>query len=618
MIDQEVPTSDMPEQGGAEPQAQAAPAQEEVPEHDLPAQAGEEVPHEDMPNAPGKYDSPMQTAIGATEAAARGATFGLSTLAETGLGLASKEDIKSREAALDPNVAIGAEMTGAVGSMLIPGVGEGWLLGKVAQVGIPIAKEANALAKVGRLALRGALETAGFAGGDELSDALLDKGHDAEAVASHIVGAGALGFLTGGIFGAGGHALEAIQNAKLGEYLDNFAIGLGAASKGEERVQALRQMHESFGAKVPKGIEDGLKFHAETSNKIGQAVADAASESIATATAGALGTVLGGPVGGMAGAGAAYTIAKKYLDPYAEKLASKVTPSLTKNVAVPIMLQAIKVGEHSGLSSALNYGTKAAKGVKMVNGAIEDLFNIGGKEALHAYEPDNDKLDKYMEQGGIDQQIDELKDTPPVPRQGLAEGGVVESKPIRSTGGVATLYPAQHQMLTATKGRVSQYLNSIRPSPPVGMMYDSEHKDADKERTYRSALSVANAPLSVVTHIKRGTVTPEHIRHLNSMYPELHDHLSKKITETMTKHKHDEEKRPSYKVRQGLAMFMGSPLDSTQTPMSIQAAQAVFVPKQSQQQQAPTKNKKNTSSLSKFSKDYQTASQSREARESKD
>lgn len=610
MADMEVPTSDLPESGSAEPQAQAAAQPQEVPQHDLPPVSGQEVPPEDHPIDPEKYSSTGQQVAGAAEAAARSATFGLSTPIEEKLGIASHEDIKGREAALDPMVAIGAETTGTIGSMLIPGVGEGWLLAKGAKLLLPIAKEANMVAKVGRLALRGAIEMGGFAAGDELSDALLDKGHDGTAVAGHIVGAGALGLLTGGLFGSGEHALDTIQNAKLGEYLDNVAIGLGAAAKGEEHVSAIGAMHDMLEQKIPKGVEHGIKLYGALSEHIAGKLVDAAS-----AVGGALLGHIGGVGGEALGAKMAYEAAKKWLEPYADKLASQ---TINKKVVTPVLLKALSTGEHMGITDALRHGTRAAKGVKMASDAVQDLFNVGGKEAAHAMERDNDKLDKYMEDGGIDQQIDELKDTPPVPRQGLAEGGAVEAKPIQSTGGVATMYPAQHQMLTATKGRVSQYLNSVRPSKPVGMMYDTEHKDATKERTYRSALSVANAPLSVITHVKNGTVTPEHIKHLSSMYPELHDHLSKKITETMVKHQHDEEKRPNYKVRQGLAMFMGSPLDSTMTPQSIQAAQATYIQQQPQQPQQGQKNKKDTGSLSKFSKDYQTASQSREQRESKD
>lgn len=585
-----------------------------------------EDPHpqsfDDMPEDGAQTQAPpltgMQKAAGIAEAAGRGASFGLSTLAETAMGV-PKEDIKAREAGLDPMTLIGAESAGAVGSMFIPGVGEGWLLGKagtaIAHAAFPLAKEANNLAKIGRVAIRGGIEMSGFAAGDELSDALLDKGHDAVAVVGHIVGAGAAGFLLGGALGVGGAKLEALQNQKYGEYLDNFAIGLGAASKGEERIAALRQMHADFGQEVPKGIENGIKFFNDMSKKISGKAVDLLAGAAGAAAAHTEGIT--GMVTGALGGGVGYEAAKKWLEPYADKLGSKISPVIAKNVATPIMLQALKLGDTVGITNAMNYGTKAARGTKMIQNAINHTLNLGGNEIAHAVEMENDKLNDYIQKGGINQQVDQLKREQPAP-QNFAEGGKVIPKPIESKGGVATMYPAQNQMLTTVKGRVSNYLTQLQPQEPPGMMFDTPHKDEAKERSYRSALSIANAPLSVLSHIKHGTVTLEHIQHLNGMYPELHDHLSKKITETLTKHQYDEEKRPNYKVRQGLAMFMGSPLDSTMTPQSIIAAQSVFAPKQPPQQPAPTKNKKGTASLGKFSKDYETPEQQRQSRATKD
>src|SRR6266404_3809367 len=80
-----------------------------------------EAPQTDM----SQYTTPGQKTLAATEAAAQGATFGLSNLAETGLGLTTEADIYNREQA-NPGLHAVAGITGTVGSMLVPGVGEGW------------------------------------------------------------------------------------------------------------------------------------------------------------------------------------------------------------------------------------------------------------------------------------------------------------------------------------------------------------------------------------------------------------------------------------------------------------------------------------------------------------
>lgn len=562
--------------------------------------------HEVVPDQ--SHSTPMQTGIAALEGAAKGATFGLSTKAEAMAGVDPKDIIARQQE--NPLVAIGSEAAGTIGSMFVPGVGEGWLLGKAAKLTIPLAKDASMLAKTGRLALRGAMETMGMASGDELSDAFLDKGHDATAVASHIAGSGALGLLTGGILAGKGNALEAIQNQNLGEYLDNFAIGLGSASEGGN-VDHLAQIYKDSGVSVPKGMLHGMKFYAETSDKIAKTVADTASHT-AGALGGAVAGSVAGPIGATIGTGIGYKMAEKYIDPTAERLASKYAPTITKKVAVPIMLQAIKLGEYSGLSNALNYGTKAAKGAQAINKSIDSLLKVGSSKSLdfEINEKDNEKLNKYIENGGIDQQMNEFQENP----NSYAEGGVVKAKPL-SSDGVSKLYPAQHMMVTSTKTRVSNYLNSIRPQPPMGQhVFDEEHKDKEKEKSYANALHMANQPLAVLQHVQDGTLDMDKMKHFVGMYPEVHDHLAKKITSRLVDHK-TEETKPSYKIRQGLSLFLGAPLESALTPQSIIAAQGTFAPKNQpqQQQQAQKKSKKGTAPLSKASKDYKTTTQEAES-----
>lgn len=553
-----------------------------------------------------KYNTPMQKAITGVEGAARGATFGLSTKAETALGI-DPEDIKGREKE-NPWVAASGEATGTIGSMLIPGVGEGWLLGKAAKAIVPMAENAHRVAKVGRLALRGMLETMGMATGDEISDAFLDKGHDAEGVASHIVGAGALGLLTGGVFGTGGQALEHMQNAKLGEYLDDFAIGLGSSA---EQNMAMEQLYEKSGLKVPTGLKHGAKFYEAATKQVEEQIKNAGSKATGIAAGAATGNLGSGYIG--------YKIAEKYLDPYAEKLASKAAPKVTKKVLIPILLKAIQTGDSVGLVNALNYGTKSAAGYNAIVKAIDSLFKVTGNKIIHEEsDVDNAKLNKYIEDGGIDQQIQELQDQTPE-TSAYAEGGEVTPRPIKTVGGMATLYPAQHMMTTAAKGRVSNYLNSIRPQPPMSKpILDKHYDDPIKKKSYERALSIANKPLSVLKHIQDGTILPEHVKHLNSMYPEVHDYLSKKITDRLVNHQKDETK-PSDRTVQGLSLFLGSALKSSLTPASIQAAQATFAPKQSagQQQQQMKKPKKGTGTLSDYSKSYETPDQSRNKRMSK-
>lgn len=568
-----------------------------------------------IPSTPlDKYKTPIQKGATAVESALSGASFGLSDLAETKLGIATPEEIKNRQNA-NPEVAVGSNIVGTLASMLVPGVGEGWVLTKAGKLLFPIAKEANAMAKVGRLALRGAIEGAGMASGNELSDAFLDKGHSAPAVVGHIVGSGALGMLTAGTTGAGKVGLEEMQNAKLGEYIDNFAIGLGKASSGISLPPGITPVEKQ----LPKAIEHGEKFYKGLQDIITRRIVDVPSTAIAGATA-AGAAKLATPVGlsgpaGLVGLRAGYKLAEKYVDPASEKLASKIAPVIAKKVAVPILLKAIQTGETTGLTQVLNYGTKAAKGANLVAEAMDSLFKTGSAGAMNygINELDREKLDQYIQNGGINQQIDQIRNEEPVgiaKRSQYAEGGEVKANPINSDTGLAKMYPDQHLMLTTAKGRVANYLTSIRPQPPVGFMFDDHYKDPVKKKNYESALDIAQQPLRVLQSIQNGTIQPSDIAHLKAMYPEVSDHLANKITNRLTQMQY-EKKKPPYKLLQGLSMFLGAPLDGTFSQPYIQAAQMTYIPQTNMRQQAPPK--KNTDKLGKSDKLHRTTSQMAEA-----
>jgi hypothetical protein len=82
-----------------------------------------------------------------------------------------------------------------------------------------------------------------------------------------------------------------------------------------------------------------------------------------------------------------------------------------------------------------------------------------------------------------------------------------------------------------------------------------------------------NDPISVLSHVKKGTLRNEHIETLGAVYPHLYDEMKKKVTEHM-----DPEKAKSlpYGTKVSLAKFMGQPMDASMTPQSIMSNQAAL------------------------------------------
>jgi hypothetical protein len=195
------------------------------------------------------------------------------------------------------------------------------------------------------------------------------------------------------------------------------------------------------------------------------------------------------------------------------------------------------------------------------------------------------------------------------------EGGQVEGKQqgAMAYSNFADSFPEQAMALQIARGRMSTYLRSLQPQQQgPSLSFDSPPDTREQKRTYEKALLIAAQPLSVFGHIAKGTLEPEHIQHLNAIYPEVSNQMQKKLTENIMLMQMKGEK-PSYKTRQGLSMLLGAPLSSEFIPANIQAAQSVFIPAEATQQPGakPTKLKQ---SLSKSAKSYMTDDQSRQFR----
>lgn len=263
------------------------------------------------------------------------------------------------------------------------------------------------------------------------------------------------------------------------------------------------------------------------------------------------------------------------------------------------------------------YGSSIKKGHKKIQDHADSLFSSKPID-----KPDTSKqmkeLNDWLSKGGVIDDIqkkmyEQNEQTPAM----LAKGGDVKAPP---EDRISVLHPSQNILLNDAKGRISQYLNSQKPVENTPKLaFDPEPDQRDQEKAYQKAKEIAVNPLSILHEIKEGTIEPIHVKHFNSMYPELNDSLQKKLTENISQAQLNKEK-PSYMARQGLSMLMGTPMSSEMTPQNIQAAQAVFQQQQSQPQpSAPAKgkSKKGTSSLSKSDQSFLTSNQALVSRSQK-
>lgn len=392
-----------------------------------------------------------------------------------------------------------------------------------------------------------------------------------------------------------GKGKGSLRASKLADYIE----------PAQKFLQKVDDLHTSLGVesatpKISTNVLDEM-LSGKTSN--GSKLADALFHlgpkvvgAGAGATAGyAIGEREGGTGGGIAGAALGAFGAYRASDLVGKYIEEGIGRKITK-AAVPAVLKLLSTGEVKGIPQIVNYAESMSNGAKNINNAVDNAFTIGGPKYLnHDFsEASREALKKYVAEGKFNQQLDNQKNEDKSqasvpPTEGFAHGGEVMApklvEPSKKPAGklvpknehISTVFPEQGMLLGAAKGRINNYLNQIRPQEVHAKRpFDDHMPDKVKEKSYHRALDIANKPLSVMDHIKNGTLEPEHVQHMNALYPELTNHLKKKISEKIVKAQMENEK-PPYKVRQSLSLFMGSALDSNLTPQNIMAAQATFM-----------------------------------------
>jgi hypothetical protein len=159
------------------------------------------------------------------------------------------------------------------------------------------------------------------------------------------------------------------------------------------------------------------------------------------------------------------------------------------------------------------------------------------------------------------------------------------------------------------------YLASIKPDTAQQGPLEPARQPSDVEiAKYNRALAIAEQPLMVIKHVKDGTITPDDIKTISTIYPALYDSMKEQIMEKLIDATHKKVTIP-YQTRLGLSLFLGQPLERSIAPNNIMSNQSLYQPVP----QAPQAPKSAPSSLkaSKLPNIYSTPEQLREQKKGK-
>ena len=174
-------------------------------------------------------------------------------------------------------------------------------------------------------------------------------------------------------------------------------------------------------------------------------------------------------------------------------------------------------------------------------------------------------------------------------------------------GDLGHYLPDHQQALGTLAQNAVGYLNSLRPNSQKMAPLDSKPVASQaSEMEFMRQLANAQQPMMLLQHIGQGTLLPQDLKTVNTIYPGYVQKVSQKLTSEML----NSGKNVPYGTRMSLSMLMGQPLDSTMTPQAIVAAQPV--PSQPPPQ-APHggKTKHSTSKLGGIAASAQTPGQAR-------
>lgn len=143
-----------------------------------------------------------------------------------------------------------------------------------------------------------------------------------------------------------------------------------------------------------------------------------------------------------------------------------------------------------------------------------------------------------------------------------------------NTEGIQEAAPSITQGLHSAMSNGVAFLNSKIPQASDQMPMAHDYQPSHGQKTqFGRYFDAVNDPISLLDHVKKGTLSAEHLEAAQSVHPQLLDEMRKKVIEHMDP---GSDKNLSYPVKMSLAKFLGQPLDGTMTPQSILSNQAAL------------------------------------------
>lgn len=244
---------------------------------------------------------------------------------------------------------------------------------------------------------------------------------------------------------------------------------------------------------------------------------------------------------------------------------------------------------------SVDYLHGAAQGEHHLSSFMDNLLGSRVREKIHSSSSRN----------ALKAHLDDLQANP--------------QKMLDVSGSLGHYMPGHSAELAAQSAQAVNYLESLKPKPVQGAPLDLVSTVSKaQEAGYDRQLDIAQQPLLALQHTSSGTLQPQDVTTIQTVYPGLYQDMVSKLGERIIDAKTKGVAIPYYQ-RQTIGMFIGQPVDSTMTPTAIQTIvknNGSMSPQQKQQR--AQENKKASGAelkqIDKVDSLYQTPDQERRER----
>lgn len=174
----------------------------------------------------------------------------------------------------------------------------------------------------------------------------------------------------------------------------------------------------------------------------------------------------------------------------------------------------------------------------------------------------------------------------------------------KSTEQLYNIAPQIAQSLQLSTAKAVHFLSTKLPTKPDNNPFQKPYEPSPTEMAkFERYVNIIEKPTSALNHVKLGTIGPDTMEALQTVYPKLLDQMRQAVNLEATNQAKKGRDLP-FQLKQSISMFLGQPISSSLLPQNVMNNQAVFMQSaqtQMQKNQAPNKSLKDVDRASQLS-----------------